>query len=190
MAPGCFRQHRALIGQLNNRQSSMQHMKSIAVETHPLATARSPSLPWHAEHLKVQCVHPSQAETLSTLHSALHCIKTPRHRKSFISMGCCKWQMSMQAGHTCEGVPMVCLPIWHWYMLRGDWLKSLKGVRLATTLSMALQLISLVAVHALIPRLLCSIWAPAAEEAAAWSVEHTHETQYMANLLPLSRSLW
>ena len=38
---------------------------------------------------------------------------------------------------TCEGVPMVCLPIWHWYMLRGLWLKSLYGVRLATTLSIA-----------------------------------------------------
>ena len=23
---------------------------------------------------------------------------------------------------------MVCLPIWHWYMLRGDWLKSENGV--------------------------------------------------------------
>ena len=44
---------------------------------------------------------------------------------------------------TWEGVPMVCLPMWHWYMLRGDWLKSEKGVRDATTLSMALQLISL-----------------------------------------------
>ena len=88
------------------------------------------------------CVCTPHKQTLSVFHSALHCIKTPKHRKSFISAGCCKWQMSMQAGHTCEGVPMVCLPIWHWYMLRGDWLKSLKGVRLATTLSMALQLIS------------------------------------------------
>ena len=25
---------------------------------------------------------------------------------------------------TWQGVPIVCLPIWHWYMLRGDWLKS------------------------------------------------------------------
>ena len=23
---------------------------------------------------------------------------------------------------TCTGVPMVCLAIWHWYMLRGLWL--------------------------------------------------------------------
>jgi len=38
---------------------------------------------------------------------------------------------------TSAGVPMVCLPIWHWYMLRGDWLKSEKGVSEATTLSMA-----------------------------------------------------
>ncbi len=38
---------------------------------------------------------------------------------------------------TSAGVPMVCLPIWHWYMLRGDWLKSENGVSEATTLSMA-----------------------------------------------------
>ena len=29
-------------------------------------------------------------------------------------------------------MPIVCLPIWHWYMLRGDWLKSQKGVSEAT----------------------------------------------------------
>lgn len=33
---------------------------------------------------------------------------------------------------------MVCLPIWHWYMLRGDWLKSENGVTLATSDSMLL----------------------------------------------------
>lgn len=37
---------------------------------------------------------------------------------------------------------MVCLPIWHWYMLRGDWLKSEYGVSEATTLSIAAQLTS------------------------------------------------
>ena len=26
------------------------------------------------------------------------------------------------------GLAMVCLPIWHWYMLRGDWLKSGRGM--------------------------------------------------------------
>jgi hypothetical protein len=26
------------------------------------------------------------------------------------------------------GEAMVCLPIWHWYMLRGDWLKSGSGM--------------------------------------------------------------
>ena len=40
-------------------------------------------------------------------------------------------------GSTWAGVPMVCLPIWHWYMLRGLWLKSLYGVSEATTLSSA-----------------------------------------------------
>ena len=41
--------------------------------------------------------------------------------------------------HTVTGVPMVCLPIWHWYMLRGDWLKSEKGVKFATSESMLLE---------------------------------------------------
>ena len=35
-----------------------------------------------------------------------------------------------------DGVPIVCLPIWHWYMLRGLWLKSENGVKLAMTESM------------------------------------------------------
>ena len=36
--------------------------------------------------------------------------------------------VSVRRPHECSGVPMVCLPIWHWYMLRGDWLKSENGV--------------------------------------------------------------
>lgn len=35
-----------------------------------------------------------------------------------------KGRRSFRQERACEGVPMVCLPIWHWYMLRGDWLKS------------------------------------------------------------------
>jgi hypothetical protein len=35
--------------------------------------------------------------------------------------------------HTVAGVPIVCFPIWHWYMFRGDWLKSENGVKLATS---------------------------------------------------------
>src|ERR1700709_1317616 len=30
-----------------------------------------------------------------------------------------------------DGVPIACLLIWHWYIFRGDWLKSEKGVMLA-----------------------------------------------------------
>jgi hypothetical protein len=33
-----------------------------------------------------------------------------------------------RCGKAWHGVPIVCLPIWHWYMLRGDWLKSENGV--------------------------------------------------------------
>eukprot|EP00965_Chrysotila_dentata_P041084 1362978-Pleurochrysis_carterae.AAC.1 len=36
-----------------------------------------------------------------------------------------------------NGIAIVCLPIWHWYMLRGDWLKSQKGVSEAIRDSMA-----------------------------------------------------
>ena len=28
----------------------------------------------------------------------------------------------------CVGVAIVCLPIWHWYMFLGDWLKSGRGI--------------------------------------------------------------
>ena len=30
--------------------------------------------------------------------------------------------VSVLWGSAMAGVPMVCLPIWHWYMFRGDWL--------------------------------------------------------------------
>jgi hypothetical protein len=32
--------------------------------------------------------------------------------------------LSVRCVRACAGVPIVCLAIWHWYMLRGDWLKS------------------------------------------------------------------
>ena len=38
---------------------------------------------------------------------------------------------------------MVCLPIWHWYMLRGDWLKSQNGVSDATSEKIAVGSVSL-----------------------------------------------
>ena len=41
--------------------------------------------------------------------------------------------VSTRCGAAWYGVPIVCLPIWHWYMLRGDWLKSQKGVIDATS---------------------------------------------------------
>lgn len=31
----------------------------------------------------------------------------------------CRLQIWRQQ-HTVAGVPIVCLPIWHWYILRGD----------------------------------------------------------------------
>jgi hypothetical protein len=46
--------------------------------------------------------------------------------------------MLKAAIRTVAGVPIVCLPIWHWYILRGDWLKSEKGVQLATSDNMLL----------------------------------------------------
>ena len=45
--------------------------------------------------------------------------------------------VSVRWPHTWVGVPIVCLPIWHWYMLRGDWLKSGYGVMEATIDSIA-----------------------------------------------------
>jgi len=30
--------------------------------------------------------------------------------------------LSVLCVSACAGVPIVCFPIWHWYMLRGDWL--------------------------------------------------------------------
>ena len=44
--------------------------------------------------------------------------------------------LSVRFDSAVEGVPIVCLPIWHWYMFRGLWLKSEYCVMLETTLSM------------------------------------------------------
>ena len=38
---------------------------------------------------------------------------------------------------------MVCFAIWHWYMLRGDWLKSENGVNSAVMLRMLFGEISM-----------------------------------------------
>ncbi|KAJ6261125.1 LOW QUALITY PROTEIN: hypothetical protein Dda_3790 [Drechslerella dactyloides] len=40
--------------------------------------------------------------------------------------------LSVRCRIAVPGVPIVCLPIWHWYMFLGLWLKSEKGVMLAT----------------------------------------------------------
>jgi len=52
--------------------------------------------------------------------------------------GVCRWYalVSERCPTAWKGTPMVCLPIWHWYMLRGDWLKSQKGVSDAMSESM------------------------------------------------------
>ena len=36
--------------------------------------------------------------------------------------------VSLLECQVCMGEARVCLAIWHWYMLRGDWLKSGKGI--------------------------------------------------------------
>lgn len=46
--------------------------------------------------------------------------------------------VSTRCDSACRGVPIVCFAIWHWYMFRGDWLRSENGVSEAARDSMAM----------------------------------------------------